>query len=925
MLWPNLLKATPLAVSYQSTQVILADDMYPYAYHTEQGLPAGLLVDYWQELALVGDFKLDIKIVPRTQISVLSSENKFQVIGGLTRNAERERKFLLGESFIDIYTNVFIHRDLPQLSRLEQLQPLVIGVLAHSSHIPALKEKIPDVVIREYETSDELYDAALNGEIRAFTGLDRLTPRYHDAKRLVEAFPLYKKLPLQKIDFTYAVRQDLPELAAKITKARANLPANLMDKLQRRWLSGVSNEQTLLIALSVGNPPLMNVSLSGEPQGLLVDLWQLWSDVTGTPIAFIPDSSMAGLKALQLGRIDLHMGFPVNAAIPEQTMSAYESYKIQSSFYYPKHTPINDLSDATLPIGLFKISSYDSALREKAPLKEILRFARLEDMLQALDRRQISGFFAADLIMQERVLKEQQSEFSKLEHPTFSSALHVLVQQGNQRLADKIQQGFEMISQDQLEAIEKKWISDPSQRYFQQFRLQVPFSAEQQKWLSQHNELRIGIMANWAPIEFVDEQGSPQGVTYELLKLVQERTGIRFKFVPYEEWSDMYEDFKGGQLDLAMHLAQTPERKAFAEFTHDFWPLRWTLASSGDISAITSLKQLAGKKVAVKKEYQIIHFLQKNFPEILVVPVKNQQQAIEYIHNGDAEFLIDSFFAIGNMLRQREYANFRMHLPDDMPTYPTTLAVRHPSKELMAILNKGFRTLSNEDRQQITDRWLVQQPNVQSSSDRRYTTVVQVILAITLLVVLVIFWNLSLRREVGLRRTMEEQMRFMASHDDLTKLANRNLLQERLTQAIYQHARHQEKLALMFIDLDGFKAVNDQFGHHVGDELLVHVAEILTRCVRKSDTVARFGGDEFVILLTGLVDRDDAAIVAEKILHQLSFPIGLSTCQAQINASIGIALYPDDGTDESQMLKIADGLMYLAKDAGKGRYRFRSQ
>ncbi len=912
-------------VPNQPVQVILADDMYPYSYHTEQGLPAGLLVDYWQELAQVGKFELAIEIVPRQQISVLFTEQKFQVIGGLTRNAERERQLLLGESFIDIYTNVFIHRDLPQFSRLEQLQPLVIGVLAHSSHIPVLKEKIPQVVIREYQTSDELYDAALNGEIRAFTGLDRLTPRYHDAKRLVEAFPLYKKLPLQKIDFTYAINPALPQLAAQIKQARADLATNVLDKLQRRWLSGVSNEQTLLIALSVGNPPLMDVSLSGEPQGLLVDLWQLWSDVTGTPIAFIPDSSLAGLKALQLGRLDLHIGYPINAEIPDQTMSAYESYKIQSSFYFPKHTPMNDLSEAMLPIGVFKISSYDAALREKAPLKDILRFARLEDMLQALDRRQISGFFAADLIMQERVLKEQPSVFSKLEHPTFSSALHVLVQQGNQRLADKIQQGFELISQEQLEAIEKKWISDSSQRYFQQFRLQVPLTSAQQQWLNQQNEFSIGMMSNWAPIEFFDERGTPQGVTYDVLKLLQERTGLRLRFVAYEEWSELYQDFKDGKLDFAMHLAQNPEREAFAQFTHDFWPLRWTLASSSDISTINSLKQLAGKKVAVKKEYQIIHFLQKNFPNIEVVPVKNQQQAIEYIHNGDADFLIDSFFAIGNMLRQREYANFRMHLPDDMPTYPTTLAVRHPSKELMTILNKGFRTLSNEDRQQITDRWMSQKSDMQSSSDRRYTTVVQVILAITLLVVLVIFWNLSLRREVGLRRTMEEQMRFMASHDDLTKLANRNLLQERLTQAIYQHARHQEKLALMFIDLDGFKAVNDQFGHHVGDELLVHVAEILTRCVRKSDTVARFGGDEFVILLTGLVDRDDAAIVAEKILHQLSFPIGLSTCQAQINASIGIALYPDDGSDESQMLKIADGLMYLAKDAGKGRYRFRSQ
>ena len=165
-------------------------------------------------------------------------------------------------------------------------------------------------------------------------------------------------------------------------------------------------------------------------------------------------------------------------------------------------------------------------------------------------------------------------------------------------------------------------------------------------------------------------------------------------------------------------------------------------------------------------------------------------------------------------------------------------------------------------------------------------------------------------------------MRFMATHDDLTNLANLNFLEALFTQALHQHARHQEKLALLFLDLDGFKAVNDQYGHHVGDELLVKVAAVLQYCVRKSDTVARFGGDEFVILLTSLLDKDDAAIVAEKILLYLQRPFQLSACQAHIGVSIGIALYPDDGVDSQQMMQIADSLMYSAKQQGKGCYRF---
>lgn len=925
MLFVNAAAASETTSPIETLQVSVTDDIYPYAYRTEQELPAGLLIDLWQEVAQSAGMRLQLSMVDRESIVQRFEQQDFQVIGGLSRTKDREKKYLLGDNLLEVYSNVFVHRELPQLSRIDQLQPLVIGVLVPSSHVAALKAKIPGVVVREFNTTDELYDAAVRGEIKAFTALDRLTPRYHDYKRLIEIFPLYRKLPLQKIEYTYAVTPKQPELAKRISEAFAKLPPHFIDKLQRRWLSGVSNEDTLLVSLSVGNPPLMNVSLNGAPQGLLVDLWQLWSEVTGTPIAFIPDSSADGLKSLQLGRVDLHMGYPVNAEVPEQTLVAHDIYKVTSSFYFHKIYPLQQLSESPLPIGMFSIATYDAQLREAVPLKQIQRFGKLEEMLQALDRRQISGFFAADLIMQERVLVNQGQSFSKLENPKFDSVLKVLVQQDNDRLAEKVRRGFAKINQDQLEALEKKWLRDPTEGYFRQFRQQIPLTEAETAWIAKNRDVKVGIVADWAPIEFVDEQGEVRGVTADIVRLMQERTGVNFRFVPYPTWPELYQDFMTGELDVAAHLAETPERKRFAAFTQDFWSLRWTLASQSNTATISQVSQLAGKRVAVKKEYQIIKFLQENFPKINIIKVEKQSDGLEMLHTGEADFVIDSLFAIGSALRQPENLNLRMHLPADMPTYPTTLAIRNDWPSLLSILDKGLRTMTEQDRQEITDRWFALEQKPVLPTDRMFTIGLQVFAVAMLLFIVVFFWNMSLRREVGLRRQMEEKMRFMATHDDLTRLANRNLLQERLTQAIYQHARHQEKLALMFIDLDGFKAVNDQFGHHVGDELLVKVGEILRYCVRKSDTVARFGGDEFVILLTGLVDRDDAAIVAEKILLHLVEPLQLSACSAQIGASIGIALYPDDGADESGMLKAADGLMYLAKEAGKGRYRFRSE
>ena len=183
-------------------------------------------------------------------------------------------------------------------------------------------------------------------------------------------------------------------------------------------------------------------------------------------------------------------------------------------------------------------------------------------------------------------------------------------------------------------------------------------------------------------------------------------------------------------------------------------------------------------------------------------------------------------------------------------------------------------------------------------------------------------WNRRLYLEIRNRRKLEKQMKYMATHDDLTGLANRVLLKDRLNTAITFHQRQSLLLAVLFIDLDGFKNINDNYGHDVGDELLVEIANRLKGCVRESDTVVRFGGDEFVLLLTGLHNQDEAAYIADKVLKIIQQPVPLSAVNVTIGCSIGIAMYPDDGDSDNELLKVADSLMYNAKAAGKNHYVF---
>ena len=177
-------------------------------------------------------------------------------------------------------------------------------------------------------------------------------------------------------------------------------------------------------------------------------------------------------------------------------------------------------------------------------------------------------------------------------------------------------------------------------------------------------------------------------------------------------------------------------------------------------------------------------------------------------------------------------------------------------------------------------------------------------------------------RDVSAARTMALQMAHSAEHDFLTGLPNRVLVNDRVRQAIAFAQRHSKKVAVLFLDLDGFKHINDSLGHAIGDKLLQSVAKRLLNCVRNSDTVSRQGGDEFVVLLSEVEQSDDAAITARRMLQAVAEPHSIDQHDLHVTASIGVSVYPDDGLDAETLIKNADTAMYQAKENGRQSYQF---
>ena len=184
---------------------------------------------------------------------------------------------------------------------------------------------------------------------------------------------------------------------------------------------------------------------------------------------------------------------------------------------------------------------------------------------------------------------------------------------------------------------------------------------------------------------------------------------------------------------------------------------------------------------------------------------------------------------------------------------------------------------------------------------------------------------IGLIRDITERKTAEQQIEYQAYHDALTGLANRRLFQEHLTLALALAQRRQRLVAVLFLDLDHFKLINDSLGHSTGDALLKVVAARLKAAVREGDTVARVGGDEFTIVLQELDSRADAAVVARNVLQTIADPIEVNAQRLYVTTSIGITLFPDDGDDAETLLKNADNAMYRAKAEGRNTYQMSTQ
>jgi diguanylate cyclase (GGDEF)-like protein len=455
-------------------------------------------------------------------------------------------------------------------------------------------------------------------------------------------------------------------------------------------------------------------------------------------------------------------------------------------------------------------------------------------------------------------------------------------------------------------------------------------TAEEQAWVAKHPVLLFAPERDFPPFSFVDGQGQHRGLSADVLDLVQEHTGLKFQAVAAGDRSNNLDRLKRREVDLLTSLRPTAEREQFIAFTSAYVSSPAVVLRRRADHRAGDLSDMGGQRLAVDRHSATEDFIRRSYPEVVAVEVDVAAQGLRDLATGVVDACAVNLATASYVIERDRLGGLRV--AGETGYFSTlTLGYRKDWPMLGRVLEKGLAQISEAERATMIARWIPlsdiawwQRPEVQR-------VLGAAAIGTGVLMAGLLLWNRALRRavaqrtdalqkELAERQRLETRLRTLAEHDPLTGLMNRAALTEALRRSLALATRQKWSVAVVFIDLDKFKEVNDSMGHAAGDELLRQIASRLQGCLRESDLLGRLGGDEFIVVAEALLDGPRNAIeLADKLLMQMKRPFLVDGRPLSMGFSAGIAIYPGDGDTPEALVANADAAMYQAKEQGRFR------
>ncbi|MBT7208480.1 MAG: EAL domain-containing protein [Gammaproteobacteria bacterium] len=475
-------------------------------------------------------------------------------------------------------------------------------------------------------------------------------------------------------------------------------------------------------------------------------------------------------------------------------------------------------------------------------------------------------------------------------------------------LHSAIEKALNAIDYGDIQKLRNQWMNNMSTK------VTLQLTEAEQKWLDDHPEIRLASDNAWLPFETINKKGEHIGIAADYMQLIEQRLGINFITSPVKPWKDITEMVKNRELDLFSCAMETETRTLYAQFTKPYVNNPMVIATKDTVGYVDGLKGLLEKTIAIENGYASHDLLRTKHPELQLQPHTDTLSSVLAVSKGQAFAYIGTIANLSHMLRTHGITNIR--ISGQVPySFDLSMGVRSDWPELVPILQKALDSISLQEKNTILQKWI----GIDIDQELDYSLVWQIAGIVLFLFLSILYWNLLLNKKV---RDRTSQLQHQAQFDALTDLPNRVLAFDRLSQLILKSQRSGKLSALLFLDLDDFKKINDTMGHDVGDFLLIEAANRLRNTLRNNDTVARLGGDEFIIICGDLEQANDVGPLAKNLINKFREAFIHDGRELRVTASIGIAIYPNDGETPTQLLQNADIAMYHSKQQGRNTYSY---
>jgi len=440
----------------------------------------------------------------------------------------------------------------------------------------------------------------------------------------------------------------------------------------------------------------------------------------------------------------------------------------------------------------------------------------------------------------------------------------------------------------------------------------IDLSSEEADFLEQIDFITMCVDPDWLPYEQIDGEGKHIGINADFLKLFARYIGKDILLVKTDNWAQSLEYVRERKCDILSSAQITEQRKQYLAFTSPFIRYPIVIATRTDQMPIQDIRTVVGQPLAIVKGYAAIEMLQQRYPDINIIEVDNAIAGLGMVANGKAFGYIDTVATIAYQTQKHGILNIQISGVTD-EHYNMSVAVRNDQPQLLSVFNKAVASITETEKLDILNNWIA----LKYEQRTDYALIGKMLLAIGFVFSFVLYRQRIINRYNAQLKALNRELEHLSKTDPLTGVANRYLLNHTFEEELARVQRYRSKLSLIMLDVDFFKTVNDSFGHAVGDQILIKLADLISASIRTTDLIGRWGGEEFLILCPE-TDLNGAVKLAESIRQNISqCNFGITQ---PVTVSIGVTEYKKTQSLE-KFIKSADNALYQAKEAGRNTVR----